>query len=115
MPTKTLTARYPAVRQALAELPYAHIYPDPEQPFSAQALSCRLGLPQEHLLAGAGADELIDLLMRLLIEPGDAILNCPPTFGMYAFDGRSEQCAGDQYTPPARFFVGFGPCPCGRS
>ena len=24
--------------------------------------------------------------MRLLLEPGDAILNCPPTFGMYAFD-----------------------------
>jgi histidinol-phosphate aminotransferase len=52
-----------------------------------EALSRRLGLPQEHLLAGAGADELIDLFMRLLIEPGDAILNCPPTFSMYAFDG----------------------------
>jgi histidinol-phosphate aminotransferase len=38
-------------------------------------------------LAGAGADELIDLLMRLLLEPNDSILSCPPTFGMYAFDG----------------------------
>jgi histidinol-phosphate aminotransferase len=36
---------------------------------------------------GAGADELIDLLMRLILEPGDAILSCPPTFGMYPFDG----------------------------
>ncbi len=24
--------------------------------------------------------------MRVTLSPGDAILNCPPTFGMYAFD-----------------------------
>jgi len=38
------------------------------------------------LLAGAGADELLDLVMRLFLEPGDTIVNCPPTFGMYPFD-----------------------------
>jgi histidinol-phosphate aminotransferase len=37
-------------------------------------------------LAGAGADELIDLLMRIVLEPNDCILSCPPTFGMYSFD-----------------------------
>jgi histidinol-phosphate aminotransferase len=37
-------------------------------------------------MAGHGADELIDLVMRLFIEPGDTVINCPPTFGMYAFD-----------------------------
>jgi histidinol-phosphate aminotransferase len=37
-------------------------------------------------MAGHGADELIDLVMRLFIEKGDAIVNCPPTFGMYRFD-----------------------------
>ncbi|KAF8072426.1 hypothetical protein HT031_000085 [Scenedesmus sp. PABB004] len=35
---------------------------------------------------GCGADELIDLLMRCTLEPGDAIVDCPPTFTMYAFD-----------------------------
>ncbi len=78
---------HPAVRTALAELAYAHIYPDPGSRYLLAALSQKLEVPQDYLLAGAGADELIDLLMRLLIEPGDAILNCPPTFGMYAFDG----------------------------
>ena len=39
-------------------------------------------------MAGAGADELIDLLLRVLLEPGDSVLTCPPTFGMYAFDTR---------------------------
>lgn len=35
---------------------------------------------------GCGADELIDLLMRCVLDPGDKIIDCPPTFTMYAFD-----------------------------
>ncbi len=77
----------PYVFEALARLPYAHIYPDPGSRALRAALSSFLGVPDENLLAGAGADELIDLILRLLIEPGEAILTCPPTFGMYAFDG----------------------------
>jgi len=76
----------PEVRQALAELPYAHIYPDPESRELRQVLAQYHAVPAENLLVGAGADELIDLLLRLVAEPGDTILNCPPTFGMYAFD-----------------------------
>lgn len=30
--------------------------------------------------------QLIDLLMRVVLEPGDKIINTPPTFGMYSFD-----------------------------
>ncbi len=77
----------PAVRQALGTLEYPHIYPDPESRALRAALSEYTGAPVAHLLAGAGADELIDLLMRILLEPGDCVLSCPPTFGMYAFDG----------------------------
>ncbi len=77
----------PAVRQALAEMPYGHIYPDPGSQELRAALAAYHRIAAENLLAGSGADELIDLLLRLLIEPGDAILNCPPTFGMYRFDG----------------------------
>jgi histidinol-phosphate aminotransferase len=76
----------PAVAEALADLPYAHIYPDPESRELRQALAEHHGVPFENLLAGAGADELIDLIMRLFLDPGDTIVNCPPTFGMYAFD-----------------------------
>lgn len=35
---------------------------------------------------GCGADELIDLLMRCVLDPGDCIVDCPPTFTMYVFD-----------------------------
>lgn len=76
----------PGVRQALANLEHAHIYPDPQSSALRAALAGFTGLPADVLLAGAGADELIDLTMRLFLQPGDAILNCPPTFGMYPFD-----------------------------
>lgn len=76
----------PRVARALAQAPYLHIYPDPESRDLRAALAEYTGLEADNLLVGHGADELIDLLMRLFIEPGDVIINCPPTFGMYAFD-----------------------------
>ena len=76
----------PRVREALAAMEFPHIYPDPESRALRAALSAFSGAPAENLLPGAGADELIDLTMRVLLSPGETILNCPPTFGMYAFD-----------------------------
>ncbi|GAB4543073.1 MAG: histidinol-phosphate transaminase [Anaerolineales bacterium] len=76
----------PAAREALANLDFPHIYPDPESRALRNALSAFLDVPAEFLLAGAGADELIDLLMRVFLDPQDCILSCPPTFGMYSFD-----------------------------
>ena len=29
---------------------------------------------------------MIDLLMRCVLDPGDTIVDCPPTFTMYVFD-----------------------------
>ena len=90
----------PAVRKALAEMEFPHIYPDPESRLLRAALSNFTGVPSEYLLAGSGADELIDLIMRLLLEPGDRVVNCPPTFGMYAFD--TELNAGQLVEVPRR-------------
>lgn len=77
----------PRAHQALTELQYAHIYPDPESRSLREKISNFTGVPTRNILAGAGADELIDLIMRVCLEPGEVILNCPPTFGMYQFDG----------------------------
>ncbi len=76
----------PLVGEALAAAPYLHIDPDPESRSLRAALAAYTGVEAEYLLVGHGADELIDLLMRLFVGPGEAIINCPPTFGMYAFD-----------------------------
>lgn len=77
----------PVVREALGKLDFPHIYPDPESRLLRKALSQYTGVDEEYLLAGQGADELIDLLMRVFLEPEDCLLSCPPTFGMYSFDG----------------------------
>ncbi len=73
----------PRVREALARAEAIHIYPDPDQTLLRKAIADYLDLPAEHILCGAGADELIDLVARAFIQPGDAIVDLPPTFGMY--------------------------------
>lgn len=72
--------------QAISNLQFPNIYPDPESRLLRAALSEFCGVPEGNLMAGAGADELIDLLLRVMLEPGDRVMSCPPTFGMYAFD-----------------------------
>lgn len=74
------------VYQALADETYYHIYPDPDSSSLRQALSQYIGVEAAHIVAGHGADELIDLIIRLFIAHSDAVINCPPTFGMYRFD-----------------------------
>ena len=76
----------PEVAAALGSMSFPNIYPDPEQRTLRAALAEREGVPAEHLLVGCGADELLDLIIRCVLEPGEAILDCPPTFTMYAFD-----------------------------
>lgn len=76
----------PQVHDTLEDLPNIHIYPDPESRYLRQDLARLHGIPVEKILAGAGADELIDLILRVTFDPGDLILNCPPTFSMYAFN-----------------------------
>ena len=68
-----------------------NVYPDPLQRKVRTKLSEYTGFPQDCLVAGAGSDELIDLLFRLFVEPGDNILDFEPTFGMYAFCARIYQ------------------------
>ena len=75
----------PKALAALAQGKFFHIYPDPESNQLREALVGVTDVPKEYLLAGAGADELIDIVARAIINPGDGIINCPPSFGMYPF------------------------------
>ncbi len=83
----------PEVREALEKLEAVHIYiyPDPECSALRQRLAQYHGVEQERIVVGAGLDEVIDLIFRVCIDVGDRLLNCPPTFGMYAFDGAMHQ------------------------
>ena len=75
----------PRALEALADFRGYHIYPDAGQTACRWALSEYTGIPSEHLIAGAGADEFIDLALRATLEREDRVISCPPTFGMYSF------------------------------
>ena len=62
-----------------------HIYPDPAATELREAISGYVGVPAERLVVGMGADELIDLVLRVVLSPQDKALDCPPSFGMYPF------------------------------
>ncbi|CAK8532905.1 unnamed protein product [Lathyrus sativus] len=76
----------PEVMEALGSIQFPYVYPDPESRRLREALALDSGLESEYILAGCGADELIDLIMRCVLDPGDKIVDCPPTFTMYEFD-----------------------------
>ncbi len=66
-------------------------YPEP-QPRALIARLARLYEVQENrILLGRGSDEMIDLLVRAFCRPhADAVIICPPTFGMYALAARIQ-------------------------
>ncbi|MFC1925322.1 histidinol-phosphate transaminase [Chloroflexota bacterium] len=88
----------PNVQRVLASYPYYHIYPDPEQRELRKELEEYTGISADHIVAGSGSDELIELIMRLFIAPGDKVINCTPTFGMYSF--LTEVYAGEVIEVP---------------
>ena len=81
----------PRVLEALGQFQSYHRYPDPQQRRLRAALGEYVGVGPDQIVAGHGSDELIDLLLRAVLAPGDAVMDCPPTFGMYGF---STQVAG---------------------
>jgi histidinol-phosphate aminotransferase len=59
-------------------------YPEPQPKALVARLAALYGVAPDMLLLGRGSDEAIDLLSRIYLRAGtDAILQCPPTFGMY--------------------------------
>ena len=57
----------PRVAEALGNFRHYNLYPDPEQRRLHQALSEYLGVGPEHIVAGNGSDEIIDLVLRMFL------------------------------------------------
>jgi len=66
-------------------------YPDPQPRELISRLADLYGMREEQLLLTRGSDEGIDLLTRIFCRAGkDAILQCPPTFGMYRIAAQTQ-------------------------
>jgi len=75
----------PRVRQALSAYPYFNIYPDASQTELRKLFQGYTGIDAKHIAAGSGSDQLIDLILRLFLSPGDEVINCIPTFDIFRF------------------------------
>jgi histidinol-phosphate aminotransferase len=83
----------PKVTAALANYPYFNIYPDSAQTELLEEISEYIGIDKDYIVAGNGSDELIDLLLRLLVSPGEEVITTVPTFDMYRFS--TQVCCGE--------------------
>jgi histidinol-phosphate aminotransferase len=62
-----------------------HHYPEPQPAELVEAMAGYYGVAADQILLGRGSDEGIDLLTRAFCRAErDAVMVCPPTFGMYA-------------------------------
>ncbi|MEI6044482.1 MAG: histidinol-phosphate transaminase [Chloroflexota bacterium] len=78
----------PAALEAIRNEKFYHHYPDPTSLFLREELERYTGFDKARILVGSGSDELLELIIKLFITPGDQIINLVPTFGMYAFLGQ---------------------------
>ncbi|WP_411553519.1 histidinol-phosphate transaminase [Paenibacillus lautus] len=76
----------PKALQAIQnQLPDLHRYPDERSSVLSEALGRHLGLAANQFIVTNGGDELIMLISRAYLEPGDEIVVPDPTFSEYEF------------------------------
>ncbi len=79
---ENLYGPHPEVLKAIQHAPF-HIYPDPGQEALRESIAGFVGAEPQQIVAGTGADDLIDVLIRL-VRPSKVVIPTP-TFGMYRF------------------------------
>ena len=87
--TKILWPSPRAVQAITLALSKLHRYPDGRGHDLTVKLSNRLGFSPEHFVLGNGSDDLIGMLTRALLQPGDEAIIPTPSFLMYDIDVRS--------------------------
>ena len=81
-------------------------YPEPQPHALVEGLARLYDVAPESVLVGRGSDEAIDLLTRAFCRAGrDAVLICPPTFGMYSVCARIQ--GAEVITVPLRADADF--------
>jgi histidinol-phosphate aminotransferase len=87
-----------AMQAVVGQIGKLHRYPDASVYYLKQRLSCQLDLLPEQLICGNGSDEILELLVRAFLLPGQEIISASPSFLMY---GLLTQGAGGVFRPVA--------------
>lgn len=75
-----------AIQKHLADL---HRYPDAAGHLLTKKLAAMLNVDPEQIVLGNGSDDLIAMLVRTLLQPGDEVLMPQPSFLIYEIMARS--------------------------
>jgi histidinol-phosphate aminotransferase len=59
------------------------LYPDPMATALRDAAARRYDLPRDGIVAGNGSDDLLAIVMRACVDPGDAVAYPYPTYSLY--------------------------------
>ncbi len=78
----------PKVYQALAEYRKYHIYPDATQVELRKSLAEYAGTTPDRIVATGGGDQLLNVIVRMFIDPGDEIITCVPSYEVYRLYGQ---------------------------
>ena len=62
----------------------ANLYPDSNADELREIIASQFDINADKLIFGNGLDEIIELLSRVILEPGDEVLDPAPTFSEYA-------------------------------
>ncbi|HZE86635.1 MAG TPA: aminotransferase class I/II-fold pyridoxal phosphate-dependent enzyme, partial [Methylomirabilota bacterium] len=58
-------------------------YPASDYDALRRALAEYTNTKKTNIIVGAGSDEIIDLILRAVLNTDDKVIDCPPTFDMY--------------------------------
>ena len=99
----------PAAREAMArELEHTSWYGDPESAELREALAVRHGCRVENIVVGSGIDDLLGLVVRAFLAPGDVSVSTLGTYPTYAYHvlGFGAQLETVPYAPDGRVDLG---------
>lgn len=83
------------VRQAIRdELSLVHFYPDSDNYYLRRRLAEYNGLQLENIIVGAGSVEVIHMLIRTFLKPGEKVLSSEKTFSLYKI--ATTEIAGEE-------------------
>jgi len=69
-----------AIQRTLSGL---HRYPDGSGYYLTRKLADKFGVRPENIVLGGGSDDIIGMLTRALLQPGDEVVMSRPSFAMY--------------------------------
>lgn len=72
-----------ALAAATEALTRAHLYPDPSGRLLAQEIAAQFGCAADQVIFGDGSEDLLNVLARALLRPGDEVVTLYPSFPLH--------------------------------